>query len=132
MEISPPTLKQLAAKFVVLKELPTAQLPKTVKEDFQAFTYLPGNFAVIEASIKVLFLCKKEKIDVACRSLFYYKLPSLTYLNLRDTETSIKVVGLDGRKLTTAEIKEVGRLQVSTSSALKYLSSRKQVFFQST
>jgi len=74
MSISPPTLKQLAAKIVVLKELPTAHLPKTVKEDFQAFTYLPGNFAVIEASMKV--------------------------------------VGLDGRKLTTAEITEYGGLEV--------------------
>ena len=56
MVILPPTLKQLAAKIVVLKELPTAHLPKTVKEDFQALTNLPGNFAVTETSRKVLYV----------------------------------------------------------------------------
>jgi len=54
MSISPPTLKQLASKIVLLKKLPTAHLPKRMKEEFQAFTYLSGNFAVTETSMKTL------------------------------------------------------------------------------
>ena len=74
MSISPPTLKQLAAKIVVLKELPTAHLPKTVKEDFQALPYLPGNFVVTESSLKVFFVVgvmseEKVKVGSARRSL---------------------------------------------------------------
>lgn len=73
--ISPPSLQQLAAKIVVLMELPTSDLPKVLKEDFQALAHLPGNFTVIE--------------------------------------TSKKFTGLDGKKLTTAQLKKFGpRFQV--------------------
>ena len=54
------------------------------------------------------------KVGLACRSLILEIAFTRLLSIFRDTETSIKVVGLDGKKLTTAEIREVGpRLKVS-------------------
>ena len=53
MPISPPSLEQMAAKMVVLKELPTGHLPKKMKEDFWALSRLPGYYKVTKTSTKV-------------------------------------------------------------------------------
>ena len=53
MPLTPPTLKQQAARVVLLKELPTSGLPpKTLRQDFEALAQLPGNYTVIENSVK--------------------------------------------------------------------------------
>ena len=51
---------------------------------------------------------KKVKVGLACRSLILEIAFTRLLSIFRDTETSIKVVGLDGKKLTTAEIKDIG------------------------
>ena len=48
------------------------------------------------------------KVGLACRSLILEIAFTRLLSIFRDTETSIKVVGLDGKKLTTAEIKDIG------------------------
>ena len=53
MPLTPPTLKQQAARVVLLKELATSGLPpKTLRQDFEALAQLPGNYTVIENSVK--------------------------------------------------------------------------------
>ena len=48
MPLKPPTLKQQAARIVVLKGLPTSGLPppKDMRRNFEALAQLPGNFTV--------------------------------------------------------------------------------------
>ena len=83
MPLTPPTLKQQAARVVLLKELPTSDLPpKTLRQDFEALAQLPGNYTVIENSVKgvrvdgeELTPAEQEKVEVATRvqvKLFLY------------------------------------------------------------
>ena len=54
MPLKPPTLKQQAARIVVLKGLPTSGLPpKDMRQNFEALAHLPGSYKVIKRSIKV-------------------------------------------------------------------------------
>ena len=54
MSLRPPTLKQQAARIVVLKGLPTSGLPpKDMRQNFDALAHLPGSYKVTKRSIKV-------------------------------------------------------------------------------
>ena len=62
MPLKPPTLKQQAARIVVLKGLPTSGLPppKDMRRNFEALAQLPGNYTVSKRSIKVTRLDGEE------------------------------------------------------------------------
>ena len=61
MPLLTPTLKQLATRIVLLEELPTCGLPpKDMREDFQALTYLPEDYTMIETTTKFAGLDGEE------------------------------------------------------------------------
>ena len=60
MPLSPPTLKQLAARIVVLEELPTDGLPPKMEKDMEALTLLPGSYVVTKSKSEVVRLDGKK------------------------------------------------------------------------
>ena len=60
MPLSPPTLKQLAARIVVLEELPTDGLPPKLEKDMEALTLLPGSYVVTKSKSEVVRLDGKK------------------------------------------------------------------------